>query len=318
MRPLQLTVAILLVFLRPPALSSQSGTWSSMAPGTDNSQSTIQILAPESVQPGDPVVVALLGETTSLVVTIRTESGELVARGSTFFLALTPQFRISCAILGLATTTLPGQCLVEVVSQAGDLIATRSLMVESREFRSEEIALSSSLSDLRESEDPRKTDEARLLQAITAEFNNQAVYHTGPYVWPIPLTRRTSLFGDRRTYLYADGERAGTIHEGLDLAAPTGTPVVASGSGLVRFSDSRIVTGKTVVIEHLPGVFSVYYHMDTLSVTGGELVGVGQTIGTVGATGLATGPHLHWEFRIGGVRVDPEHVLPGLLVDFDR
>ena len=61
-----------------------------------------------------------------------------------------------------------------------------------------------------------------------------------------------------------------------------------------------------MVVEHLPGVFSMYYHLDQLSVSAGQLVEAGQALGTVGATGLATGAHLHWEVRVAGVPVDPE------------
>jgi murein DD-endopeptidase MepM/ murein hydrolase activator NlpD len=68
----------------------------------------------------------------------------------------------------------------------------------------------------------------------------------------------------------------------------------------------RIVTGNTVVIEHLPGVFSLYYHLDSIGVDEGDVVEQGERIGTVGMTGLATGPHLHWEIRVGGVPVAPE------------
>jgi murein DD-endopeptidase MepM/ murein hydrolase activator NlpD len=93
---------------------------------------------------------------------------------------------------------------------------------------------------------------------------------------------------------------------GLDLAAPVGTPVYSSGDGIVRMARNRIVTGETVVIEHLPGVYSLYYHLDEISVEEGEEIAVGAMIGTVGSTGLATGPHLHWEIRVAGVPVSPE------------
>jgi len=74
-------------------------------------------------------------------------------------------------------------------------------------------------------------------------------------------------------------------------------------------AQSRIVTGNTVVVEHLPGVFSLYYHLDEIRVEEGVLVAGGQEIGTVGDTGLATGPHLHWEMRVGGVPVSPEDLM---------
>lgn len=277
-----------------------------------------QIYAPATVAPGDPVVVIMFGPDGIEAAAIRDLDGSMVVEAASFVIAITPQVKLTCVILGLATTVAPGEYLLELRSGGGRPSTSRRLTVGSREFRREEIPLSRTLTELRERDDPQKTAEALQLQAIVGEFNPESIYHPGPFSRPIPLTRRTSLFGDRRTYLYADGEQASTIHSGVDLASPTGTPVAASGSGLVRMARNRIVTGNTVVIEHLPGVFSLYYHLDELTVLEGEVVRTGEVIGSVGATGLATGPHLHWEFRIGSVSVDPEKMLPGPLVDFDR
>ncbi|MCK4516838.1 MAG: M23 family metallopeptidase [Spirochaetaceae bacterium] len=277
-----------------------------------------QVHAPASVQPGDHVVVTMFGSDRIAAVAILRVDGSVVAEAPSFAIALSPQAKLSCVILGVATTVAPGEYLLELRSDTGESLLNRRLSIVSREFRREEIPLSMTLTELRERRDPQKTAEALHLQAIVGEFNPESIYHPGPFGWPFPLTRRTSLFGDRRTYLYADGERASTIHLGLDLASPTGTPVATSGSGLIRIARNRIITGNTIVIEHLPGVFSLYYHLDEITVLEGDVVRIGDLIGTVGATGLATGPHLHWEFRVGGVSVDPERMLPGLLVDFDR
>ncbi|MEE8440691.1 MAG: M23 family metallopeptidase [Spirochaetia bacterium] len=292
-------VAVLVVLVWPPVIHAQ-------------------VRAPTSVQPGDHVVVTMLGADGMGAAAIRRADGSVVVQAPSFAIGLSPLVKLSCVILGVATTVAPGEYLLELRSSTGEPLLSRPLSIGSREFRREEIALSATLTELRERDDPQKTVEALHLQAIVGEFNLESIYHPGPFRRPIPLTRRTALFGDRRTYLYADGERAVTIHTGVDMASPTGTPVVASGSGLVRLARNRIVTGNTIVIEHLPGVFSLYYHLDEMIVAEGDTVRAGDLIGAVGATGLATGPHLHWEFRVGGVSVDPEKMLPGLLVDFDR
>ena len=80
-------------------------------------------------------------------------------------------------------------------------------------------------------------------------------------------------------------------------------------------ASERIITGFTVVIEHLPGLYSLYYHLDSLSVREGQRVSQGDRIGTVGSTGLATGPHLHWEVRSAGVAVDPDLLVKRPLID---
>ncbi len=111
--------------------------------------------------------------------------------------------------------------------------------------------------------------------------------------------------------------RAGelSIHEGIDLAEPIDTPVPACGRGRVVFASSRMLTGNTLVIEHLPGLFSIYYHLSALMAAEGDLVEKGQIIGKVGMTGFATGPHLHWEVRSMGCAVDPDELTQGPLLD---
>ena len=75
------------------------------------------------------------------------------------------------------------------------------------------------------------------------------------------------------------------------------------------------ITGNTVILEHLCGVYTLYYHLNSLSVKEGELVEAGTQIGEIGATGFVTGPHLHWELRVAGVAVDPEAFISTPILD---
>ena len=134
---------------------------------------------------------------------------------------------------------------------------------------------------------------------------------------PVTALRQTSFFGDRRRYLYDDGTTATSIHAGVDYSAVPGTPIYAPGPGKVVFADMRILTGNTVVIEHLPGVYSLYYHMQDINTVDGDILEERELIGTVGATGLVTGAHLHWEMRVAGVAVEPETWLTESLIDKD-
>ncbi|MFW5684122.1 MAG: M23 family metallopeptidase, partial [Spirochaetota bacterium] len=232
-----------------------------------------------------------------------TSSGRIPVR-------MTGVVALNVYLLGVDSTVDPGRYLLAGRSADGETLFERELEVLPRAFRREEIPLDSNLTALRSEPDPRKTEQTRILSDLILSRDPGALYHAGPLEWPLPPdTRRTSLFGDRRTFVYTDGRRAGAIHVGLDFAAPVGTPIVSSGTGGARMARDRIVTGNTVVIEHLPGVYSMYYHLDEIDVEEGVLVATGQPIGTVGATGLATGPHLHWEIRVGGVPVSPERVM---------
>jgi murein DD-endopeptidase MepM/ murein hydrolase activator NlpD len=99
-------------------------------------------------------------------------------------------------------------------------------------------------------------------------------------------------------------------HYGLDIAAPDGTPFVAPAAGVVSFADADLyLTGGTVVLDHGHGLSSVFIHLSRIDVREGQRVAQGEVLGRVGATGRASGPHLHWGVNWFDVRLDP-----GLLV----
>lgn len=101
------------------------------------------------------------------------------------------------------------------------------------------------------------------------------------------------------------GERWGTVHKGLDIAANTGTPISAAFDGNVKFSGVMSGYGNVIIVEHKNGIETVYAHCNTLIAKVGESVGKGQKIATVGNTGNSTGPHLHFEIKVNGTPVDP-------------
>lgn len=94
-------------------------------------------------------------------------------------------------------------------------------------------------------------------------------------------------------------------HEGVDYAAPQGTPVRSVGDGVVEFAGVQNGFGNVVILKHRNQQSTVYAHLSRINVRRGESVSQGQTIGAVGATGWATGPHLHFEFRVNGIHRDP-------------
>ena len=122
----------------------------------------------------------------------------------------------------------------------------------------------------------------------------------GAFISPLQ-GRVTGVFGSRRVI---NGQPR-SPHSGEDIAAPKGTLVVAMNTGVVPLTIDHFFTGKGVVIDHGVGLYSMYFHLSEISVTKGQLVKKGQPIGKVGATGRATGPHLHWGVRLNGSRVNP-------------
>jgi murein DD-endopeptidase MepM/ murein hydrolase activator NlpD len=123
----------------------------------------------------------------------------------------------------------------------------------------------------------------------------------GPFIVPAegPIT---SQFGTRRSY---NGGPATSYHEGIDYDAPPGASVLAANEGQVALAEPLSVRGKAVIIDHGLGIHSGYYHLSDINVREGQLVKKGDVVGKVGDTGLATGPHLHWEIRVNGINVDP-------------
>ncbi len=119
---------------------------------------------------------------------------------------------------------------------------------------------------------------------------------------PIEFARLSSSFGMRK-HPVLGRMRA---HKGVDYAARTGTPIMAAGDGRIELAGWKSGYGKTVIINHGQGRSTLYGHMSTIGkLKRGQFVSQGAIIGRVGSTGLATGPHLHYEFRIGGKQVNP-------------
>jgi murein DD-endopeptidase MepM/ murein hydrolase activator NlpD len=101
------------------------------------------------------------------------------------------------------------------------------------------------------------------------------------------------------------GPRWGRAHQGIDIAAPTGTTIVAAQSGTVVSAAPYGGYGNMVLIDHGGGFTTVYAHLSAFSVSAGQTVGAGQMVGQMGCTGSCTGPHLHFETRVNGVAQDP-------------
>lgn len=121
------------------------------------------------------------------------------------------------------------------------------------------------------------------------------------FIWPV-RGRISGRFGNRRVY---DGT-PGAAHSGMDIAAAAGTAVVAPAAGVVSFAAADLyLTGGTVLLDHGHGISSNFLHLSRIDVKVGDRLRQGQTLGAVGATGRATGPHLHWGMNWFDVRIDP-------------
>jgi murein DD-endopeptidase MepM/ murein hydrolase activator NlpD len=123
---------------------------------------------------------------------------------------------------------------------------------------------------------------------------------TAPFVRPVPQ-ESSSSFGYRR--VINGTPRA--PHSGADLKAPSGTEVLASNDGRVVLAGDYFFAGRSIVLDHGGGLYTMYFHLSEFKVEDGATVRKGDVLGLSGMTGRVTGPHLHWGARLGNARIDP-------------
>ena len=202
------------------------------------------------------------------------------------------------AVIGVAADFVPGQHQVQVIKDEVMNLPIMILTVVDAAFPEELIQLEPEQSQLLT--DPAAIEEERQLLASIYAVVTQARLWSGLFVLPAvgPLG---DTFGMRRSFNGGPFSH----HTGLDILAGQDAAVVAANSGRVALADELHLRGGSVIIDHGASVFSGYHHLSQVLVVEGQEVAQGEAIGTVGGTGLATGPHLHWEIVVHGVRVDP-------------
>ena len=152
-------------------------------------------------------------------------------------------------------------------------------------------------------------DNSKVRQA--REIISPNLYYNKGFIKPV-AGQVSSPFGAQRIL---NGEKK-TPHSGIDIAANTGTPVKVVADGVVSLVDDMYLTGNTVMVDHGLGLATIYVHLDGIITQLGKEVKQGDVIGTVGQTGRATGPHLHFGVSVGATRIDPESFLNIGLPDF--
>ena len=195
---------------------------------------------------------------------------------------------------------------------------TLPVTFKSRSFMEEVVELDASNTAIKTDTSPERTAQINKLNDILFTTIPTDIYHLKKFTSPTTSTRYTAYYGDRRTYAYSNGKSSTSLHYGNDYGVPEGSEVRACADGKVVMAENRISTGWSIVIEHLPGLYSLYYHLSEMDVKEGDIVKQGDLIAKSGSTGLATGPHLHWEMRLNGSAVRPEFFLDNFTFEPDN
>jgi len=178
-----------------------------------------------------------------------------------------------------------------------------NVLVAKEKFAVEHLKLPKDKVDLDEKSLARwKAEQEQVKQAL-AEHSRLKLWHSA-FVEPVN-GRRSGIFGSVRIM---NGQPRNP-HNGEDIGAPVGTDVAVTNDGVVRLTVEHFFSGKGIFVDHGLGFYSMYFHLSEISVKDGEVVRAGQIIGKVGATGRATGPHLHWGVKLNGARVNPYALL---------
>ena len=199
--------------------------------------------------------------------------------------------------------------VIFTIAENDDKEFTLPLNFKDRIFNSETVHLDAKNTSIKTDNSPKRATQINNLNDILFSSIYEDIFALENFEVPTPSTRYTSYFGDRRVYKYSNGKSSTSLHYGNDYGIPEGSEVLSCASGKVVMEENRISTGYSIVIEHVPGLYSLYYHLSQMDVKEGDMVKKGQLIGLSGSTGLATGPHLHWEMRLNGEAVRPEFFL---------
>lgn len=201
------------------------------------------------------------------------------------------------AVVGIPLDAEPGELALRVTQPAA---ATVSFKVQPKEYEIQRLKIKDKRMVEPTAEDLKRIDkETKTVAAAFSRYTEDiaATFDFKPPVQGI----LSSPFGLRRFF----NDQPRKPHSGLDFAAPTGTPILAPAPGRVVAVGNYFFNGNNIVLDHGHGLLSMYSHLTRIHVKEGQTVTQGTKLGTVGATGRVTGPHLHWTVSLNNVRVDP-------------
>jgi len=208
------------------------------------------------------------------------------------------------AVVGIPLSASEGPAQIHVQSGGGP-VHTLDYIVRPKKYLEQRLQVAPGQVELSPEDQARYEREREHQRKVMATFSS-SVRAESLMMAPPVSGRRSGSFGLRRVF----NGQARAPHSGMDIAAATGTPVKAPLAGSVLDTGDYFFNGGTVWLDHGGGLLTLYCHLSETSVKPGDVLRAGDKLGAVGATGRATGPHLHWGVLLNRTMVDPALFLP--------
>lgn len=274
-------------------LQSMQASKSDTKPG-EKSSKPAAVLSHKEIQPGETLAIVLTDIQNLQNVSVKSGFQYPVR-----FTALDEHTAIG--FLPVSYFTLAGDYTVSVLTdelvKGGQIF---NITVNEKQFDVQQLTVDESMADSTIFNDEASKEYREKIWPMKEKYDNSK-YFDGRLIRPVEGGGITTEFGMVR---YVNG-KPNPRHDGVDIDVGTGTPIKAAQNGRVLFADFVKLTGNTVIIEHGCGLKTWYQHMDTINVKADDQVKTGDVIGTVGATGFVTGPHLHFSASINNIYINP-------------
>jgi len=265
------------------------------SPPADRAVSSTQAVAPLPLEAKQGQIIYLKLQVEGQPVSV---TGTFRGRRVPFFPVQASEFG---ALIGIdmADQAKADELMAEIIYPDGRREQHFKVTVIHEDFGEQRMTLPKDKVDLDAASLQRNALEQEKVKAVFAAFTAERLWSQA-FIIPVDGIP-TGAFGRKR---FLNGQPRNQ-HSGEDIAAALGTPIKASNAGLVKMVDDHFFSGLGVILDHGLGLYTMYFHLDSAKVKEGEQVARGQIIGTVGKSGRATGPHLHWGAWLNGSRVNP-------------